>query len=270
MQAAAMAACITTGTQHIFHTVTGKTSGRNQMIAIDLHTHSSYSLCGMHTYIELVNAAKKAGLAGLAITDHGPAQKGVVPPTFLSRLHTLDPEIILYKGVEANIISPDGDIDITENDRMKFDIILAGFHDSIPPGQSEKTYTDILIRLMENTPVVDIISHPNLPEYPVCTDAAAEAAAYYGVALELNNSKLVSGKMPKKNMTALLRSVKKFNCPVVINSDAHTAAEVGQTGPMEKRAEKDGLSQDCIINAHTETCKDFIAQRRKEKSYRGG
>ncbi|MGM0461055.1 MAG: PHP domain-containing protein [Fibrobacterota bacterium] len=239
------------------------------MIAVDLHTHSSYSLCGMHTYIELVNAAKKAGLAGLAITDHGPAQKGVFPPTFLSRLHTLDPEIILYKGVEANILSPDGDIDITENDSMKFDIILAGFHDIIPDGQSQKTYTDMLIRLMKNTPAVDIISHPNLPEYPICTDTAAEAAAHYGVALELNNSKLVSGKMPEKNMTALLRSVKKFNCPVVINSDAHTAAEVGKTGPMEKRTEKEGIPLRCILNAHTETCKDFIAQRRNKKATAG-
>ena len=42
----------------------------------DLHSHSLYSNCGMHTVMELLNHARDIGLSVLAITDHGSASGG--------------------------------------------------------------------------------------------------------------------------------------------------------------------------------------------------
>ena len=43
---------------------------------IDLHIHTSASSDGQHTPREIFEMAKKIGLEGFAIADHGPAMPG--------------------------------------------------------------------------------------------------------------------------------------------------------------------------------------------------
>ncbi|MGM0443970.1 MAG: PHP domain-containing protein, partial [Fibrobacterota bacterium] len=128
------------------------------MIEADLHCHSSYSLCGLHSYGELLTRARTMGLKGIAVTDHGPATHTRIPPTFFSRLRNPEEGIRLFRGAEANIIDEYGRIDIPRRNQQRLDILLAGFHANLPAGLSRAIYTEILIRSFAQSPGVDIIS----------------------------------------------------------------------------------------------------------------
>ena len=43
------------------------------MIPFDFHAHYLFSSCGIHTVLELLGRAREIGMAGMSITDHGPA-----------------------------------------------------------------------------------------------------------------------------------------------------------------------------------------------------
>ena len=83
----------------------------------DLHSHTLFSPCGLHTIIEILTAAKAAGLKGLAITDHGISVGGRTNSVFFERLHHPVPGIRLFKGVEANVLGHDGAIDVVDRYR---------------------------------------------------------------------------------------------------------------------------------------------------------
>ena len=53
------------------------------MLEIDLHVHSIFSHCGLHTVLELINQARATGMKGLAITDHGLTMGGRLNDVFL-------------------------------------------------------------------------------------------------------------------------------------------------------------------------------------------
>jgi len=55
------------------------------VLKVDLHSHSLFSNCGLHTVLEMLTAAKNAGLKALAITDHGTALEGRISSPFFDR-----------------------------------------------------------------------------------------------------------------------------------------------------------------------------------------
>ena len=103
----------------------------------DYHTHTKYSRNhhGKGTIEENVRVAYEKGLRQIAITDHGFNQKlyGVrrkdIPKV---RADIEDAKerypIDVLLGVEANLISSQGDIDIVPEDMKNLDILLCGFH----------------------------------------------------------------------------------------------------------------------------------------------
>ena len=42
------------------------------MLEADLHVHSLFSACGLHTLLELLEHGHAIGLKAMAVTDHGP------------------------------------------------------------------------------------------------------------------------------------------------------------------------------------------------------
>ena len=110
------------------------------MIYGDYHTHTTFSH-GKGSVEDNVKAAVTVGLKEIAITDHGPnhVTAGVkikrLPAFFaeIERLRKAYPQIKIYSGVEANFLSPRGEIDVPEEYADKFDIIICGYHKVIKP-----------------------------------------------------------------------------------------------------------------------------------------
>ena len=84
------------------------------MLKVDLHTHSLISGHALNTVDELAREARKKKMHLLGIVEHGPSMEGTPHEGYfwisdkLNKLYGI--EILL--GVEANIISENGEIDL--------------------------------------------------------------------------------------------------------------------------------------------------------------
>ena len=99
----------------------------------DLHIHTTASGHGYSTIKEIVEAAGEKGLKTIAITDHGLKMPGAPHWYHFTNLISL-PRVIqgveVLRGVEANILDSEGNIDMPEAVISEYlDIVLAGFHD---------------------------------------------------------------------------------------------------------------------------------------------
>ena len=107
----------------------------------DYHTHTIYS-SGKHnamhatgTILENAMIAQKKGLKEIAITEHGLKHKlyGLQKQNIQKMREEIDyaqkmTGVKIYLGIEANIISSFGDIDLTYEEVKLFDLIIVGFH----------------------------------------------------------------------------------------------------------------------------------------------
>ncbi|MBR2052840.1 MAG: PHP domain-containing protein, partial [Clostridia bacterium] len=100
----------------------------------DYHTHTTFSH-GKGTVLENAHAAQEMGLKELGIADHGfghilyGMDKRDLPKLRAEIENaTAQTGVRVLLGVEANFISPNGDIDIAPADIEKFDFILVGQH----------------------------------------------------------------------------------------------------------------------------------------------
>ena len=236
------------------------------MLKVDLHSHSLFSTCGLHTIVEMLTFAKNAGLKALAITDHGTALKGRIPSPFFDRLSSeIVKGIRLLKGMESNVLNDAGEIDFPVKFLRFIDIVLLGLHPNLDSQPKKTDYTDMLLLALKKNPYVDIITHVNDPEYPVNFDHVANAAKHSGIAIEFNNSKVLYKRVPAGSTERLIKACKRAGCRAVINSDAHALHEIGLDDSIRPLIEKASFPKELIVNETTRRAFDFIEERRKVK-----
>lgn len=236
----------------------------------DYHTHTIYSH-GKGTIKQNVESAIKKGLKEIVISDHGPGHVfyGVRVKHLkkmreeIERLRKEYPQIKIMLGVEANVISVDGDIDIKDEDIKMLDKLLVGFHNGAMPKDFKSFYSLYLKNKLskiipslrkecriENTKAlikainkynIDIITHPGA-KIDIDTRELARAAAKKGTVLEINSS---HGYMTVEYVKIAMEEGAYF----AIDSDAHTPENVGNFEKGLKIAKEAGLSADRIINA---------------------
>ena len=236
----------------------------------DYHTHTIYSH-GKGTIRENVEVAIKKGLKEIAISDHGQghATYGVKKGSLkkmreeINELNKEYKEIKILLGVEANLISCDGFIDVSAEDIEIVDMLLVGFHNGAVPysfRDAHKLYirnylsntfkfmrkkcivdnTDAMIRAIERYNI-DIITHPGA-KIDLDIKRLAGAAGKKGTALEINSS---HGNLTLEYAKIAMMEDVKF----VISSDAHIPSNVGNFEIGIKIAQDAGIPLYRIINA---------------------
>lgn len=122
---------------------------------------------GEHSIEQMAEAAIKAGLEYICITDHTKSLAmtgGSDEKRLLEQMKIIDeinsklknPKFKILKGAEVNIMK-DGTLDINDETLAKLDVVGAAVHSNF--NMSEDEMTKRIIRVMEN-PNVDIIFHP--------------------------------------------------------------------------------------------------------------
>ena len=235
------------------------------MNEVDLHSHSSFSNCGIHTIIEILEGAKRKGLKAQAITDHGPAKVAFVRSTFFNRLTQPVEGITLLKGMECNIMGMDGGIDLAPKFIRHCDVLLAGLHDNLDVNWDRDEATTALINTMKNNPWIDVITHPLNHDFEVDLRRVAQAAGETGTALEFNNSKIVYGSVSEEEQCDFIRICMEEGCLVAVNTDAHTLNELGDTEAMDRLLEKEGFPEERIVNRNYEILMEWLDGRRAAK-----
>lgn len=217
----------------------------------DLHTHTIASGHAYSTIMENARAAAEKGLALIAATDHGPKMPGGPHSYFFGNLKVI-PDVLfgvrVLKGVEANIMDREGTLDLETERLAKLDIVLAGLHTICSPYGSVAENTQMMINAMKNTQV-DAIVHPGNPEFPVDFETIVQAAVEYDVALEINNSSLTVsrlGSLPFCDEVAAL--AKRHGAKVLLGTDSHFAAYVGDFGAAAELLAKNGIGPEQVLN----------------------
>ena len=231
------------------------------MLQVDFHVHSLFSQCGLHTILELLEKARALGLKGLALTDHGPTLGGKLNSVFFERFKSPFREVVLLKGIECNILDKDGTIDLPESFLPFLDIVLLGIHPNTPEGLSRTEYTEMLISAMEKNACIDIITHPNDSHYPVDYCILAREAARRGVALELNNSRILYSRTGIDETLLFLRACKEERCFVAVCSDTHALHELGLDESVRPLLESVRFPKELIVTESAFSAFDFVKSR---------
>ena len=235
------------------------------MTKVDLHSHSSFSRCGIHTIIEILEEAKRKGLKAQAITDHGPAKVDFIRSTFFNRLTQPVEGIMLLKGMECNVMNIDGAIDLPSKFFRHCDVLLAGLHNNLTVDWDRDEATNALINTMKNNPWVDILTHPLNHDFDVDLRRLARTAYETGTALEFNNSKIVYGSVSEKDQCDFIRICREEGCLVAVNTDAHTLNELGDTKAMDTLLEKESFPEELVVNRNLEAVMEWLEGRRSFK-----
>ncbi|MDR0305774.1 MAG: PHP domain-containing protein [Chitinispirillales bacterium] len=239
------------------------------MIQFDLHVHSIFSLCGIHTVLELLERAKAIGMKGFAVTDHGLTMGGRLNNPFFERFKSPCPEVKILKGVECNLIDETGKIDIPYIFMPFLDVVLLGAHPNTAKNLGREKYTDMLVAAIDKNPCVDIITHPNDPHYPVDYRRLAREAKARGVALELNNSKILYSRSEIKEAEVLVDACLEEGCGIAVCSDTHAIHELGTDESVRPILKAAGFPEELIVNRDEESAIAFIEGRRKNKAFSG-
>ena len=239
----------------------------------DYHTHTKYSH-GKGLVIENAEVAYSKGLKEIAITDHGFSH-----PAFGLRkrkLSSLRKDIDTAKekfginvlmGIESNLLSDKGDVDLKEDNYDKFDLFAVGIHKFVlykpkgvfniflpnfftstfngrPSKSLVKANTLAFTNAVKKHPI-DFITHLNYCCYSDAVEVA-KVCADYGTFLEL------SGK--KEHLTKdELHLVAKTGVKFILNSDAHTIDRVGDIALANGLITEGVISKEQIVNIDGKT-----------------
>lgn len=242
-------------------------------LVADLHIHTTASGHAYSTLREIAAAAAEKGLQMIAMTDHGPSMPGAPHVYHFGNLHVLPPTIYgveVLKGIEANIIDYEGNIDLPARYYKRMDLIMAGFHVACYPGGTVEQNTRAMIKAMQN-PHVDIIVHPGNPEYPINKLEVVKAAVKYNTLLEINNSSLtVSRKGSFENCRNIARLAKEVGAKVVVGSDAHIDFDVGNFTTSLKIIKETGMTEEDVLNSSLERINDYFRKKGRRRFVENG
>ncbi|MDR0383289.1 MAG: phosphatase [Spirochaetaceae bacterium] len=237
-------------------------------IEVDTHAHSIASLHAYSTITELVAGAKKNGLKGFVLTEHGPAlQNGLPHPYYFGNLSVLPKEIQgvrLFRGVELNIMDGSGNVDLSVKYLKLLDFVMAGLHEACFAPNSKRENTRAMLAALEN-PYIDCISHPGNPVYPVDYEEVVKAALRFGKALEINNASFKVRKGSLENCKTIARLAARHGCLVSCGSDAHYWEDVGNFETARLVMDEAGIDSGRIVNGTMDSFAGFYKRRKAER-----
>jgi DNA polymerase (family 10) len=193
----------------------------------DLHVHTRAS-DGRNTLVEMAHAAKKRGLAYIAVTEHSDHLQvagGLGTSRLLEQIEEIDKlnetlkRFTILKGIEAEILE-DGRFDLPDDVLKKLDLVVGTVHShfGLPPHKQ----TERILRAMDH-PCFSMLAHPSgrlideREPYSVDMEKIIRKAAERRCFLELNAN-------PRRlDLTDIYcQMAKALGVLISINSDAHS------------------------------------------------
>ncbi|PCE65471.1 phosphatase [Salinivibrio sp. YCSC6] len=238
-------------------------------IVIDSHTHTFASGHAYSTIIENAKASKEKKLKLLCTTDHAPEMPGAPHYWFFNNQRIL-PRFIhdvgILRGVEANIMNVEGDLDLAPSTYQHLDWIIASFHEPVFRPQTEEIHTKALINVIKGGKV-DALGHLGNPNYSFNIRAVLECAKEHNVAIEVNNTSL-TGKSRKGSdihCSEIVAIGKEIGVYFTTGSDAHFCEEIARLDLAQALLEKHKVEEKKVITTSTSRFLNFLLLRGKSR-----
>jgi len=225
-----------------------------QDLVADLHMHTDRS-DGRDTLAAMVNAARDRGYRYCAITEHSQAlgfgrgfDEARVARSVeeIAAVQRQVPDVKVLHGLEVDIL-PDGALDLGEAGLAMLDWVIVSLHSRLD--QPPKEATARVLRAIEH-PRVSAMAHPTGrligSREPSAFDMerVLARAAELGVAMEINSQ---PDRMDLKDVHARLAREKGVR--IVIDTDAHSTAQLDHIRYGVFTARRAGLTRDHVLNA---------------------
>lgn len=229
-------------------------------IIADLHTHTLASTHAYSTIRENCEIAQEKGLKVVAMTDHAPLMPDAPHEWHAGNQHVLSQKIkgvVVLRGIEADIMNTDGELDVKNYILEGLQWVVASFHDPVYPPRNPEDHLKTLENVCKN-PLVDIFGHLTTTGHPFDYTEGAKLLAKYDKIAEINNSSIRAGRSTYENALRFAEACKKENVKISVNSDAHYCEEIGELSIALEIIEKVGYPVDLIINTNLEYIIDRV------------
>lgn len=199
---------------------------------MDLHTHTIASGHAYNTLYEMARSAADKGLKVFGSSDHAPNMPGSAHAYYFINFKAVPRDLFglhLLMGCELNILDFAGQVDLDESYLQKMDYAIASIHEPCYLGGTVAENTAAYLGAIQN-PYITVIGHPDDRRFPCDYDTIAAAAKEHHTLLEVNSSSLhpLSPRPgAKENYQTLLAMCRKYQTPVIVDSDAHMESDVG-------------------------------------------
>ena len=267
----------------------------------DFHTHTTYSLHGMSSPSEMVEAAIESGLKYIALTDHHmvykPNSDGQCDyfnaKNQIARAYEINRSfarlanqglIKVIPGYEYNLYTTENHECFVRDDTPHLRSI--GYHTwycSLAYQYMEEYIGEIEERLA--TKKYRIFVHPErdidmlgkkFDNFDIDDDnnldrlmtAIVKLCLKYGLIIECNNSSIVNPLNSKekrerniKRMKTWIRKTQLYGVNIVVNSDAHVKYDIGNCYEAFKLLEEMGVSKKRIVNFDKDMIENLIVPK---------
>lgn len=229
----------------------------------DMHTHTLASTHAYSTITENCRSASQKGIKVVAMTDHWGEMPDSPHIWHFDNLRILPRQICgvtVLKGVETNILNNDGDLDMPRKTLENLEWVVASMHRQVYQPSTSENHTRAYLKTAED-PIVDVIGHCTTSMFPIDFEKCIKKFKEYEKLVEINESSILYKKGSYENCYEVLRLCKKYEVPVVFDSDAHYCELIGVVDTAEKIAMEVDFPQRLVINADYERLTEYIHRR---------
>lgn len=233
-------------------------------IVADTHTHTIVSGDAHSTLLENIQAAKAKDLKFLCITEHVNSIPRAAEPGYFKSMCSIPREyegIGLVRGVEANIVDFSGNLDMPCDILDWLDWVIASFHDVVISPGTIADHTDCWLAIAKN-PLVDVIGHCGDARYQFDLDTVIPAFKEYGKVVEINSHSFEQRPGSDERCREIALACMKYEVPVVVSSDAHFVADVGNFNGALKMLESIQFPERLILNADADCFSRLLEEKR--------
>lgn len=235
-------------------------------ILTDTHMHtvaSDHAYSTVHDYWQM---ARERGLQLFGVTDHAPTMPDGAHYWHFGNMKVLPrvhDNIAMLRAIEANILEPDGGLDIPDALHPWLDYTIASFHEPVFSPADRATNTRAVINTLK-TGHCQILGHPGNPNYPLDYEEVVRAARDNNVLIEINNSSFTHSRLGSEpNCVRIMELVDKLDWKVSFGSDSHSAFTLGEFGACKEKAESIGFPEERVVTANAPRFLAFLAEHDK-------
>ncbi len=244
-----------------------------QFIA-DMHTHTIASSHAYSTVTENAAEAERKGIKIMAMTDHCVKMPDSPHEWHFYNQKTLPRKIgdvFLVRGVEANFIDHNGNLDIPADMYPALDWIIACYHHPACMPGTMTQHTESYIKAIENLRV-NCLGHTDSPDFAYDIREVCVACREYGKAMELNVARIRDPDNPLhseayKFYRHLLSVCAEEGTNIVVDSDSHFWNTIGAFDRAAELIEEVKFPQELVLSLDERRMKDFITRHRQRNIF---
>ena len=232
----------------------------------DMHTHTLASTHAYSTITENCKSAAEKGIRIIAMTDHWGEMPDSPHIWHFDNLRVLPRHICgvtVLRGVETNILNNEGELDMPRKTLENLEWVVASMHRQVYEPSTVQNHTMAYLKAAED-PIVDVIGHCTTALFPIDFEKCIKKCKECGKLVEINESSILYKKGSYENSYEVLKLCKKYEVPVVFDSDAHYCELIGVVDTAKKIASEVGFPERLVINSDFDRLAEFIRRKHPE------